>query len=422
MSRAQASRACWVLCALLGCSEQGASPATPTPAHPSGGVASAASGASSGSSAGSAASGKSSSDGGSSGGMPAAAGSSVQSEAGAFTGGQGGTDSGCPTPDLRELSVFSPGWDALGYPPYALDGCKLVYVAPEAGAGALHLRDLASGEDVLLEPPQAMPRRPTLAGDVIAWEVDDAGKSRVRVSYLGLTKTLGVELDHAGEPRATTDAVVFTAFLGSADTDDTDVYLYDVLKDELAPIATGPAQQRFADVSPTHVAVTDFSEDPRGYFDERDSLADVLVIERASGVRIPRAASGKQAFPLLGSDGALVYLAWGAVHPEPKFSQYWLKAGNVSQSVELDRSLTLEQVQTNPAYVRPSVRENHVDFVDTRDSVVGLYRKSLDSDAEPTAAPLSGSAQLLGPVAGDSVTLISKPLAGQALELIAVER
>jgi hypothetical protein len=346
--------------------------------------------------------------------------------------GQGGTDAGgegatasCTTGELPEVTVFSPsGWDPLGYPPYALDGCNLVYVAPDsAGEGALYRRDLSGGEAELLEPAAARPRRPAVAGDVIAWEIDDeAGKSRVRVSYRGGRKTLGVEFDHAAEPRVTTDAVVFTAFLGAAKIDDSDVYVYDVVDDELTPVATGPGQQRFADVSPTHVALSDFSEDPRGYFDEMASLADVVLVERQSGMKISRAASGKQAFPLLGSDGRLVYLEWGAVHPEPKFSQFWLKAGRVSEAVELDRSLTVEQVHTEPAYVRPSLRGTRVDFIDTRAGVMGLYRATLDGDEDPEPAPIDGAARLLGPVAADSLTLISTPLTGQSLSLVAVER
>lgn len=350
--------------------------------------------------------------------------SGAPSEGGINAGGEGAT-ANCSTVQVSDVTVFSPGgWDPFGYPPYALDGCILVYVAPDsAGEGALYRRDLSGGEAELLEAATARPRRPAIAGDVIAWEIDDeVGKSRVRVRYREAQKTLGAEFDRATEPRVTTDAVVFTAFLGAGKTDDSDVYLYDVLEDEVVPIAAGPGQQRFADVSPTHVALSDFSEDPRGYFDEMASLADVVLVERQSGMKISRAASGKQAFPLLGSDGGLVYLEWSEVHPEPKFSQFWLKAGSVRQAVELDRSLTLEPIHTDPAYVRPSLRGARVDFIDTRAGLTSLYRTRLDRDEDPAPAPFSGAARLLGPVAADSLTLISTPLVGQSLSLVAVER
>jgi hypothetical protein len=356
------------------------------------------------------------------GGTPSSrGGETTQGSSGDAAGGAPNSDA-CAAADLDGLSVFSSGrWDPLGYPPYALDGCTLVYVAPADGGGALHLRDLASGDDSELEPAASKPRRPTVAGDVIAWEIGEGVTSQVRVSYRGTIQTLSGDFNHAGEPRATTDAVVLTAFLGPNPTDDTDVYLYDVATDQLSKVASGPGQQRFADVSATHVAVTDFSEDPRGYFDEYDSIADVVVIDRESGVATARKRSGKQAFPLLGSDGALVYLDWGAVHPEPKFSQFGLRAGVLDSPVDADYDIKLE-VHTDPAYVRPSLRGQHVDFVDTQANVVGLYRCTLGSLLSPVAVPVAGSPQLFGPVATDAMTLVSMPLEGQTLALTAIAR
>jgi hypothetical protein len=356
------------------------------------------------------------------GGTPSSTGGSESSQgtSGEAAGGAANPSS-CAAADLEGLSVFSSGWDPLGYPPYALDGCTLVYVAPADGGGALHLRNLMTGDDSELEPAASKPRRPTVAGDVIAWEIGEGVTSQVRVSYQGTTKTLSGDFNHAGEPRATTDAVVMTAFLGPNASDDSDVYLYDVAADRLSKVASGLGQQRFADVSPTHVVVTDFSEDPRGFFDEYNSIADVVVIDRASGVATPRKRPGKQAFPLLGSDGALVYLDWGAVHPEPKFSQFGLRAGVLDGAVDADYDVKLE-VHTDPAYVRPSLRGQHVDFVDTQANVVGLYRYTLGSLESPVAVPVAGSPQLFGPVATDAMTLVSKPLEGQTLALTAIAR
>lgn len=344
-------------------------------------------------------------------------------DAGAGGVALGGFGGACSAADLDGLSVFSSGrWDPLGYPPYALDGCRLVYVSPEDGGGALRLRDLATGDDLELEPALSRPRRPALSGELIAWEIGDGAQSQVRVSYQGNVRTLTGDFDHAGEPRVAADAVVFTAFLGSSPTDDTDVYLYDVDDDELAPIAEGSGQQRFADVSATHVAVTDFSEDPRGYFDESESVADLLIIDRQSGVATPRKRAGKQAFPLLGSDDALVYLDWGAVHPEPKFSQFGLRAGVLGGPLDADYDVKPDGVRTDPAYLRPSLRGQNIDFVDTQAGVTGLYRFTLGSQQPPTAIPIAGSPQLFGPVATDAMTLIATPLEGQTLALKAVAR
>lgn len=345
-------------------------------------------------------------------------------EAGAPTheeGGAGGVGvAGCSAADVPTLALFSGGgWDVLGYPPYALEDCQLLYVASDQ---ALHRRLLPDGPDELIEAASAKPRRPTLAGSVLAWEIDDEdGKSQVRVLSAGTKRTLRHGLDHGGEPRATRDAVVFTAFAGAQRSDDSDVYLYDVASDEIAPVAAGPGQQRFADVSETHVALTDFSEDPRGYFDEVASISDVLVVERRTGQRVLRHLTGKQAFPLLGRDGTLLYLDWGAVHPEPKFSQFWLKSADIAQAPEQDVSLTPEQVRTDPAYVRPSLHGLSVDYIDTRAGMVGLYRVTLGRLEPPSLTSLGAASQLLGPVAADSLTLVATR-EGQAVTLVAVPR
>ena len=358
-------------------------------------------------------------------GTPTVGGSSVAALAGAGGSQAGGASSSCGAADLEGLSVFSSGrWDPLGYPPYALEGCTLVYVAPDSGGGALHLRNLATGEDVELEPAASLPRRPALSGDVIAWEIGDAAQSQVRVSYQGNVQTLTGDFDHAGEPRVAADAVVFTAFMTAAQTGDTDVYLYDVKGDGPMPIAEGAGQQRFADVSLTHVAVTDFSEDPRGYFNESDStsVSDVLIIDRKSGLSTPRKRAGKQAFPLLGSDDALAYLDWGEVHPEPKFSQFGLRVGVLGAPVEADYDVKPEGVRTDPAYLRPSLHGQNLDFVDTQGDVVSLYSFDLGSQQPPVAVPIAGVTRLFGPVAADAMTLIAKPLEGQTLALTAVAR
>jgi hypothetical protein len=258
----------------------------------------------------------------------------------------------------------------------------------------------------------------------VAWESDGPNGSQVHVRYSGGAQLLEESFELAAEPRATNDAVVFTAFQADGATADTDVQLFEVTTQKLVPIATGAGQQRFADVSATHVAVTDFSEDPKGYFDELGSISDIIVIERATLERTVRAAAGKQAFPLLGEGGVLAYLSWGAVHPEPKFSQFRLLAGKLDAPVASDVNVkgTDTPVNTNPAYVRPSLRGKYLDYIDEVEGKPQLFRANLATLAPPIAASFPGAARLLGPVAADALTLVAKPLDGASLSLVAVAR
>jgi hypothetical protein len=340
--------------------------------------------------------------------------------AGAGAGGDTGV--GCANPSLENVEVFSPSWDALGYAPYAVDGCTLVYVSAQGG-GSLRLRQLATGDETVLDTAGNHPRRPTLSGGVIAWERDGAGGSEVSIVTLTPNER-SRHFDHAGEPRATADAVVFTKFLGSDPTSDTDVALYDLDSDQLSVIASGPGQQRFADVSATHVAFTDFSEDPAGYFNESGSISDVVLVDRTTGEVSVRAAEGKQAFPLLGSGEVLAYLEWGAVHPEPKFSQFFIKAGYVNKPVSEDFLVKPDgPVATNPAYVRPSLHGTLLDFIDKRSQNAELFRADLrESAIAPVLVELAETPLLFGPAAAETFTLVSKPNVDQKLALFAVAR
>lgn len=339
-------------------------------------------------------------------------------------GAAGEGNDGCDAASVGELEVYLRStWDPLGYPPYAFEGCTLVYVATGSDPGALHLRDLASMRDEVLEAAAAKPRRPAVSGRVIAWEADGDAGSEVRVRVDGRVETMSGAFVRAEEPRATSDAVVFTAFLGPGPNDDSDVYLFDVASRELAPIASGAGQQRFADVSPTHVAFTDFSEDPHGYFDELGSISDIAVIERATRQRSDRPAPGKQAFPLLGADGVFAYLEWAAVHPEPKLGQFWLKVGRLDRPVSEDFNVkTNGQVSTNPAYVRPSLRGLNLDFIDQGTDGAALFRADLGTPSALVSLEIQGSLQLFGPVAGDRFTLLANQRSPQSFALLAVPR
>jgi len=339
-------------------------------------------------------------------------------------GSAGISNDGCDAATVGDLDVYLRAtWDPLGYPPYAFDGCTLVYLATGSEPGALHVRNLATGEDEVLETAATKPRRPVVSGSVIAWEADGVAGSEVHVRIDGSIETMSGPFVSAEEPRATNDAVVFTAFLGPDPNDDSDVYLFDTASRKLSPIATGAGQQRFADVSPTHVAFTDFAEDPQGYFNESGSISDIAMVERATGQRNNRAAPGKQAFPLLGTDGVFAYLEWAAVHPEPKLGQFWLKAGRLDRPVSEDFNVKASgQVNTNPAYVRPSLRGLKLDFIDQGTDGVALFRAALGTPNALTSLKIQNSLQLFGPVAGDRFTLLANQRAAQTFTLLAVAR
>ena len=339
-------------------------------------------------------------------------------------GAAGAPHEGCDAASVDELEVYlRSSWDPLGYPPYAFDGCTLVYVASGDEPGALRVRNLATGEDALLDIAASKPRRPAVSGPVITWEADGAAGSEVRVRAGGKTQTVSGAFVRAEEPRATDDAVVFTAFLGPGSNDDSDVYLFDVLSGQLSVVADGAGQQRFADVSATHVAFTDFAEDPKGYFNEAGSISDIALVERATGTRSNRAAPGKQAFPLLGADGVVVYLEWAAVHPEPKLGQFWLKVGHLDRPVSEDFNVkTTGQVSTNPAYVRPSLRGLNLDFIDQGPDGAALYRAALSTPGTLVSFEIAGALQLFGPVAGDRFTLLANQRSLASVSLLAVPR
>ncbi|HKO52912.1 MAG TPA: hypothetical protein VJV79_34625 [Polyangiaceae bacterium] len=339
-------------------------------------------------------------------------------------GSAGGANQACDAASVNELEVsLQSNWDRLGYPPYAFDGCTLVYVAAGSDPGALHMRHLATGKDTVLDSAASKPRRPAVSGSVITWEADGALGSEVRVRFDGKVQALSGAFVRAEEPRATNDAVVFTAFLGPGPNDDSDVYLFDVRTGQLSVVADGPGQQRFADVSPSHVAFTDFSEDPQGYFNEAGSISDIAVVERATAMRSNRAAPGKQAFPLLGTQGVFAYLEWAAVHPEPKFGQFWLKAGYLNRPISEDFNVkTTGQVSTNPAYVRPSLRGLNLDFVDQGTKGAALYRAALSAPGALVSLNIAGALQLLGPVAGDRFTLLADQRSLQSVSLLAIAR
>jgi hypothetical protein len=348
----------------------------------------------------------------------------------------GGGDSGpgtdasasCAPDSVAGIGVASlgGGYDPLGYPPYSLDGCTLAYVArtaPGESWGELRLRHLATGDEIPLAPASDQPRRPSIVGDLIAWEAVVAGKSVVRLWRAGQTTTIAGPFDHAGEPRVTVDAVVLTAWLSTDDLGDTDVYLYLPASQQLVAIATGPGQQRFADVSPNLVAVSDFSEDPAGAFDPTPGIlrvADIVVFDRRTLAKTVRHLVGKQAFPMLGLGAHLAYLDWGLmIPPEPKLSAYTVRVGEVASDPATDGNVKGSgQVRVYTPYVRPSVHADWIEWVD-ESTGGGLLRRPLDL-SQAFVSTLEGR-QLLGPVAGHPLTVVATPGPGE-LQLNGVAR
>jgi hypothetical protein len=301
--------------------------------------------------------------------------------------------------------------ELAGYPSYAVEGCRVAYVAPPAdggSAGQLWLRDLAGGGETLIAPAAEAPRRPALSAFLLAWEATVSGKSVVRVLHDGTTRTIEGPYEIAGEPRVTSDAVVFTAWTGSDPKGDSDVFLYVPATGELTPVATGPGQQRFADVSDSYVAVSDFSEDPDGRYDGAFDLSDIVVYDRASKLSTTRKLPDKQAFPLLAGGSLVAYLEWtrADVHPEPKFAAYHLKVGSVTGAPGLDRDVA-EVLAKVPPYVRPAARGGVLEWVDSPDGSFRFWRAPADGTSAPVRAFGPVAQPLFAPAPSERFTLLA---------------
>ncbi len=306
--------------------------------------------------------------------------------------------------------------DPIGYLPYAIRNCTLVYVAKSPSE--LRIRDLSLGQESVLASADLTPRRPTIGEGFVAWEGNLNGKSVIQLSINGQTTTLSGPWDHAGEPRASGDAVVFTAWSDVDTNSDTDVYLWARSTNAITAIATGPGQQRFADVSATHVAVTDFSEDPSGTYDPNIAkLADVVVYERSSLSKTARTLSGKQAFPRLADNGLVVYLDWGLIHPEPKMNAYGLRIGSITQDTSFDRNVKDDAIHNYNPHDLPSVANGRVQWVDSTADGISMFERVLDLSA-PATSVLAGN--LIGPAGGETMTLVGSITTSGTVELVAI--
>jgi hypothetical protein len=324
--------------------------------------------------------------------------------------------------------------DLYGYPPYAAYGCRLAYVA--ADSGALVLRDLTNGSEKQIAPAAEHPQRPSVSADVVAWEsTGPSGSPEVHVLYNNKTTILssgfgsqkGRPFDHSGEPRAWSGVVVLTAWSAAADTSDTDVLMYRATDDALVVVAGGPAQQRFADVSEGKIAVTDFIEDPDGTFNENDAdLADIGILDRATGVYTLRKSPGKDAFPVLVSDDALGFLHWGDHRPEPKFQAFAIMGAAIDGAALTNTAADkLLADVTTLSFIRPSGRYGELFWVTSSmtDGTYSLTHAKTDGSEQPVVVSnLATTGQSLGaPASSKAFTLVALQSAS-ALSLRAVPR
>jgi hypothetical protein len=358
--------------------------------------------------------------GGSAGSGPAgSAGSGPAGSAGSGTAGAGGGGGGvggslaCDGSLAAGVAIATT--DPFHYPSYAIDGCRLLYLAPVAAGAELRLRDLTTGDDSLLAPSTDSPLRPSLAWPVAAWEATEGQRQVVRIWKDGVTTTAGSAFAQATEPRATGDAVVFTGWKGTDAGADSDVFLFHVDTGQQLTIAEGPGQQRFASVSPTHVAYTDFSEDPAGLFNPTNEmqLADIVLFDRATSQLQPHPLPGKQAFPLLGSSGHVVYLHWPSDRPEPKFQHYGIRDWPLAAPPAAE-DLVLADIQGIGLvdYARPGTRDGLVEWVEDPNGVSSLHRADLFADATPKLVGGFSQKDLFFPLSAGPFSLIATRSAG----------
>jgi hypothetical protein len=290
-----------------------------------------------------------------------AAGVPPRAGAGPDSGHSAAADGGA-TCQIAVEDLVVTGADRAGYPPYAASDCALLYIASD---GALRLRPSGSGSESVIAEAAEQPARPSLAGPtddparVIAWE--SLRDRVVRVRFDGTIRDVLGSYHHSGQPRATYDAVVLTAYRAADPQSDADVLLYEPASQALTAVGTGSGQQLFADVSATQVVYSDFAEDPDQSFDDdgRD-LADLVIVDRKTLARLSLELEGKQAFPLFSDAGQVVYLSWALSHPEPKLSAYSIMHWDPS----LGTRAMLANVETQPPYVRPSVYGSTVEWVE----------------------------------------------------------
>jgi hypothetical protein len=350
--------------------------------------------------------------------LVAACGSHSSGTAGSPPGANPAPPASCNASAAADVEVASD--DLNGFPPYAVAGCSLAYVSR---AGELVLRDLGTGRETRLAAADERPRRPAVSAEIVAWEADLDGRSVVRVHSLAsaagtpdATVTVTGSFVAAGEPRVSGTSVVFTAWNTAPPLGESDVWLYEARTRDARLALGGAAQQRFADVSIGYIAVTDFSEDPDGRYDgDGSDLADILVLDRASGAITRRPLPGKQAFPMLAENGVLAYLEWNGIHPEPKLTGYVLKSGTVAGNPTADRTIA-EVSYVSTDYARPAVIGSTVEWIANPDGQTVLYRAPADGSGSPAAVQGLEALRLFAPAPSLGFTVLAtSPVAATEL-------
>ncbi len=296
--------------------------------------------------------------------------------------------------------------DPVGYMPFAEDGCGIVQVSK---GGKLQRVSFDTGEREDLETSFSRASRPSARHGIVAWEaVDKNGRGIVRVK-VGRAEPVTIPGSYAKafEPRVGRDAVVFTLTYGNPDREDadTDVAVFTPSSGDVEIVASGPGQQRFGAIADDLVAYADFSEDPRGHFSLDDaSSADIVVVTRSTKVTNRRVLPGKQAFPLLDDDGTLLYVDFGAVHPEPKFHALSLKVGKARGAADADRRVhATERIGGNIPWVQPSLRDGFVSWIEDD---MQLFRRPV-SLATPQVLVARADSGFVGVASGSLATFVA---------------
>jgi hypothetical protein len=227
---------------------------------------------------------------------------------------------------------------------------------------------------------------------------------------------------HAGEPRAAEGEIVLTGWLSNDEAGDTDIYTYTPGEEEAFVVAQGPGQQRFPDITPTHIAFADFSEDPDGRFDQNDTdLANVVIFDRATEMFSPRLREGKQAFPMLGAGGKIAYLAWDPVHPEPKLGAYDLFVGDLAGPVENDAPAA--HIETLSPYIRPTAHGSLLEWVAwPAGSGASFWRRPADLTAPAAQVAGLSDLELFAPSASENLTVLAARNPSGSMTLKALAR
>ncbi|NOU32855.1 MAG: hypothetical protein HOO96_33540 [Polyangiaceae bacterium] len=302
--------------------------------------------------------------------------------------------------------------DPLGYPSFAVDECAVLYV--RAGGDLVRQPLDRDGAPEVVAPAAEKPHRPSASGGLVAFEVEGANGSEVRVwdRKTGTRSTLAGVFHHAGEARVTGDGVVFTGWLAAPADADTDVFQWKRDTGAISMVFGGPGQQRFPDGAAGFFTGTDFSEDPTGAFSlETFRASDVLVYDGASGQVIRRQAPGKQAFPTLDAAHRLVYLDWEFVHPEPKLSAYKIRAGSFDGAPQDD--VVVAAIALTQPYVRPVLDDGRLFYADGN----ALYLRTLGSGAD---AKQLATGTFFGSVVLGERLVVARTATGNGLELAVV--